>query len=473
MCSGDLLGCLPWTTLLAVIALPSGFMLGCASAAHQVEGGNLNDWTRFEREPGRILDGSVSGIACDHWNRFSADLEDLAALGQNAHRFSVEWSRIEPEPGRFDADAMDHYVQVARRCTELGMEPLVTLHHFTLPLWLADRGGVLAPDAPALFGRYAAVCARALAGRVRWWITVNEPTILATLGYLLGEWPPARCSMREAFAALRALVAMHAAAAGALRAEGRRQGVEARVSVAHHYRGMLPERPRSRLDRAAAAVPDWLLNRWFLHACRDGRLRPPVGRGQRLRAAAGSLDWLGVNYYTDELVSPDPRAPGRLFTRQRPDPSLPRSTFGWTIEAQGLRRALVRLWEEYRLPIVVTENGVADRDDELRPAYLVDHLAAVAAAIGDGAEVRGYLHWTALDNFEWAQGYAQRFGLFAVDRDTLERRPKPSAAVFARICRAGGIPDDLLGAPARPVGVLPPGDHPRSDGDADDNLPSW
>ncbi len=415
-------------------------MLGCASAAHQVEGGNHNDWTRFEREPGRIADGSVSGIACDHWNRFGSDLADLAALGQNAHRFSLEWSRIEPEPGRFDAEAVDHYVQVARRCTELGMEPLVTLHHFTLPLWLADRGGVLAADAPAHFGRYAAICARALAGRVRWWTTVNEPAILATLGYRFGEWPPGHRSLTEAFAALRALVAMHAAAAAALRDEARRQDVEARVSVAHHYRGMLPRRPGSPLDRAAATVPDWLLNRWFLHACRDGRLRPPVGWGQRLAGAAGSLDWLGVNYYTDDLVSFDPRAPARLLTRQHPDPALPLSTFGWTIDAQGLRRALVRLWRTYRLPIVVTENGVADRDDELRPRYIVDHLAAVAEAIGDGAEVRGYLHWTALDNFEWAQGYSQRFGLFSVDRDTLERRPKPSAAVFARICRAGASP---------------------------------
>jgi beta-glucosidase len=426
-----------------VIAFPSGFLLGCASAAHQVEGGNHNDWSRFEQEPGRIRDGSVSGIACDHWNRYASDLADLAALGQNAHRFSVEWSRIEPEPGRVDEEALDHYVQVARRCTELGMEPLVTLHHFTLPLWLAEEGGVLAPEAPALFGRFASVCARALAGRVRWWTTINEPVILATLGYLFGEWPPARHSMRDALASLRAMVQMHAAATAALRAEGRRQGAEVRVSIAHHYRGMLPERPRHPLDRAAAAVPDWLLNRWFVLACRDGRLRPPVGWGQRLPAAAGSLDWLGVNYYTDDLVAFDPRAPGRLFSRQRPDPALPASTYGWSIDARGLRRALVRVWREHRLPLVVTENGVADRADELRPRYLVDHLAAVASAIADGADVRGYLHWTALDNFEWAQGYSQRFGLFEVDRDTMERRPKPSAAVFARICRAGGIPDEL------------------------------
>ena len=427
-----------------MIPLPAGFLLGCASAAHQVEGGNHNDWTRFEREPGRIVDGEVSGVACDHWNRWSQDLADLAALGHNAHRFSVEWSRIEPEEGRFDAAALDHYVQVARRCAELGMEPFVTLHHFTLPLWLADRGGVLAAEAPARFARFATTCARALVGRVRWWTTVNEPAILAALGYLTGEWPPGRRSIRAAFAALRALLAMHAAAAAVLREEARRRGIEVRVSVAHHYRGMRPERPDRRLDRAAAAIPDWLINRWFLLACRDGRLRPPVGWGQRVPAAAGSLDWLGVNYYTDDLVTFDRSEPGRLFVRQRADPALPRSTYGWSIDAAGLRRALVRLWEEMRLPIVVTENGVADRDDELRPAYLVDHLGAVAGAIAAGADVRGYLHWTALDNFEWAQGYTQRFGIFAVDRDTLERRPKPSAAVFSRICRAGGIPDGVL-----------------------------
>jgi beta-glucosidase len=437
------------------LRFPDGFFFGCATASHQVEGGNHNDWSEFERQPGRILDGSVSGIACDHWNRWPQDLDDLAALGQNAHRFSIEWSRVEPQEGRFDLEALNHYAAVAAGCRERGMEPFVTLHHFTLPLWLAERGGVLAPEAPARFMRYTAACAKAMGEQVRWWMTINEPVILAVLGYLEGEWPPARRSLPQTFAALRALVRMHAGAATALRAAARRHGWEARISIAHHMRGMTPEHPGSRLDRLVAAVPDLVLNRWFLLACRDGRLRAPVGRGQRVEGAVGSLDWIGLNYYADELVGFDLRRPGNLFARRGPDPSLPQSSFGWTIDPDGLRRALLRLAQEFPLPIVITENGVADEDDELRPRFIVDHLAAVHSAIAAGADVRGYLHWTSMDNFEWAQGYSKRFGLFAVDRQTMRRGAKLSAAVYARICRAGGIPRELLADPlaASPTGI--------------------
>ena len=425
---------------------PEGFLLGCASAAHQVEGGNRNDWSEFERRPGAIKDGSTAQLACDHWNRWPQDLRDYADHGHNAHRFSVEWSRIEPEEGRFDAAALHHYAAVVAECRRLGMEPLVTLHHFTLPLWLAERGGVRAADAPQRFARFATACAEAL-GQVRWWITVNEPAVLAVLGHLYGTWPPGRRSMTATFAALRGLLRMHAAATTALREVARRQSRDVLVSVAHHIRGFIPDR-RSPLDHAAAAVPDRVLNRWWLLACHDGRMRPPIGAWQRVPGAAGSLDWIGLNYYADERVRFDIRRPGGLFAHGFADPALPHSTFDWAIEPDGLRRAIHRVHDMAGLPVVVTENGVADRDDELRPAFIVDHLGAVLAAIAEGADVRGYLHWTGMDNFEWAEGYGQRFGLWSVDRDTLERRPKPSALLFARICRAGGIPGDLRGGAA-------------------------
>jgi beta-glucosidase len=431
------------------LRFPEGFLFGCASAAHQVEGGNVNDWSPFERQPGRIKDGSVSGRACEHHQRFRDDLRDYAALGHNAHRFSVEWSRVEPLEGQFYIAALRHYREMVATCRQLGLEPLVTLHHFTLPLWLADRGGVCAAEAPLRFARFAAACAEAFGDGVEWWITINEPVVLATLGYLQGVWPPAQRSLLRSFAALRGLLRMHAAAALALREVAHRRGRAARVSVAHHVRGMTAADPSSLLDHVAAAVPDHLLNRWWLRCCADGRLHPPVGAGQRVSGAAGSLDWVGLNYYCDDLVAFDAMRPGALFARQFPDPRLPRSSFNWAIEPEGLRRALVGVWQQTRLPIVITENGVADINDELRPQFIVDHLAAVHRAIGDGVDVRGYMHWTGMDNFEWAEGYSQRFGLFAVDAATMERKRKPSADVYARICRAGGIPADLLEAPAQ------------------------
>src|SRR5207302_2151888 len=237
--------------------------------------------------------------------------------------------------------------------------------------------------------RFTAAVVEAIGDRVRWWITINEPVVLATLGYLYGEWPPAVRSLRRAFAALRGLLRMHAAATAAIRVVCGRHRRQSLVSVAHHVRGLRPADPAARLDRLAAALPDFVLNRWWLLACRDGRMRPPVAAGQVVRGAARSLDFVGLNYYCDDLVAFDARHPGRLFARQYPDPRLPRSSFGWAIEPDGLRRALHRVWADSGLPIVITENGVADEDDELRPRFLVDHLAAVHAAAAEGVDVRG------------------------------------------------------------------------------------
>ncbi len=421
--------------------LPEDFLLGCATAAHQVEGGLDNDWTRMERDhPERIRDGTVSGIACDHHSRYRADLEQLAGMGHNAHRFSIEWSRVEPRQGVFKGDELRHYRDVVHTCRALGLEPVVTLQHFTLPAWLADRGGVLDPDAPQLFARFAAACAQAVGAEVRWWITINEPSVLAVFGYLYGEWPPLQRGTRGFLAALGGLARMHAAGATAVRQVAAAHGWTAHISIAHHERPLQPLDPRSLLDRAATVIPNWLFNRWFLRACRTGRMLPPVGAGEVVGGLRGSLDYIGLNFYCEERVRFNVRNVAGLFAENVTVPDLPLSSFGWAIEPAALRRALVALWEEFHLPIVITENGVADEHDELRPGFIVDHLEAVCEALGAGVDVRGYLHWSSMDNFEWAEGYARRFGLIAVDRQTQERVPKPSAAVFAQICRSRLIP---------------------------------
>ena len=394
----------------------------------------------MERQhPERIKDGSGSGIACDHYARYREDLAMLAGMHHNAHRFSIEWSRVEPREGEFDGEAINHYRDVVRCCRELGLEPVVTLHHFTLPTWLADRGGVLDPDAPRLFARFAALCTRALGAAVGWWITINEPSVLAVFGYLYGEWPPLQKSNRRFFAALGATARMHAAAYRAVHRVAETGGWPVRVSLAHHERPLHALDPRSPLDRAATVLPNYIFNRWFLYVCHTGRLLPPIGHGQKVDGMRGSLDFLGVNFYCEERVRFNPRDPSNLFAQQVPSPDLPRSSFGWAIEPDALRRALTRLWAEHRLPIVVTENGVADIDDELRPQFIVDHLGAVCDALSDGVDVRGYLHWSSMDNFEWAEGYSQRFGVISVDRDTMARTPKPSAHVLAEICRTGVV----------------------------------
>ncbi|MBV8528296.1 MAG: glycoside hydrolase family 1 protein [Candidatus Dormibacteraeota bacterium] len=421
--------------------LPPDFLIGCATAAHQVEGGIDNDWSAFERQvPSPIAAGGRTTRAIDHHSRYREDLAQLAAAAQNAHRFSIEWARVEPSPGVFDRAALDHYGDVVRVCRDVGLEPVVTLQHFTLPRWLAERGGIRAPDAPALFARYAALCADVIGAQVRWWVTINEPAVLAVQGYLDGQWPPAQQSLTQMFQAFGGLLRMHAAGALAVHRTATQRGGEALVSVAHHERRQRPLRDSNLLDRAAAAFPDFLFNRWFLRSCLSGRMLPPVGLGERVAGLDGSLDYLGVNYYTEDVISFDPALPGMLFAHRDNDPALPHSSFEWAINPAGLRRALLALWHETRLPLLITENGVADEHDELRAAYVVDHLNAVLDAVDAGADVRGYLHWTAWDNFEWAEGYTKKFGFWSVDRETMARHPKPSSALYEEICRSGVVP---------------------------------
>ena len=365
-------------------------------------------------------------------------------MHHNAHRFSIEWARVEPEPGRFDHGRTRALRGHRAHLPAHGMEPVVTLQHFTLPVWLAEAGGFAAPEAPVRFARYAAACVEALGDMVTWWVTVNEPMVVAVLGHLEGVWPPGERSLRRTMAALRGLLRMHAAAAQAIT-----------TVSAHHGRCASLDRPSRASFRASQPV---VADR--SGGCEVARLslqslvpallhrRPcprPVGHGEMVPGLAGSLTYLGLNHYTSEAVSLDLGAPGMLFTRHEAVPGLPLSGAGWAIDPMALRLAIIDLWQEFGLPILITENGVADDHDELRPAFLRDHLNAVIDAVDAGVDVRGYLYWTAWDNFEWAEGYTQRFGLFSVDRETQERIAKPSAALFAEICRTRAIPEREAG----------------------------
>lgn len=417
---------------------PGDFLIGSATAAHQVEGGLDNDWTRMERnEPQRIKNRDSASVAIDHYHRYREDLQLLAALHHRAYRFSVEWARVEPREGDFDYSALRHYADVVRTCRELNIEPIVTLHHFTLPVWVADQGGLLWHETPRLFARYAAVMAEVLRD-VKWWVTVNEPNVLALYAYGNGEWPPHHQWFPEVLRAQQTMLRMHAAACTALRSQAHRTGRVMKISLAVHLR---PLRPKAGvLNRVSGILPDYMFNWLTLQCCISGRLLPPAGVGQKIPGLQNSLDYLALNYYCEVESSFDWRQPQMFFVGQHNPAGLPVSTFDWPIDPEGLRRGLQELHDEFHLPILITENGVADNDDELRAEYIVSHLRAVANAIHDGVDVLGYIYWTSFDNFEWLEGYSQKFGLFSVDRQTLERRPKPSADVFSRICQTLTLP---------------------------------
>jgi beta-glucosidase len=331
-----------------------------------------------------------------------------------AYRLGVEWARIEPEPGRIDHGALDEYRQILGALRDAAIEPMVTLHHFTLPAWLARAGGVFSADFPERLGRFGRTVAASLGDLCRLWITINEPNVLAAHAYLLGVWPPGKRSPWLAWRAQDRLLAAHQAAYRAIKAS-RPDGL---VGVAHHLRVVEPERS-VRADAYAARAFRGLFNDPFaLAVCK-----------------AGTQDFFGINYYSRDVVRFSPHHAGELFLQRTVPPAADVSDLGWEIYPEGLG-IVVREWARRSgLPVYVTENGVADAADRKRAAFITAHLRELLAALDDGVDVRGYFHWSLLDNFEWAEGYGPRFGLAAVDYATLERRLRPSAHVYARVAR--------------------------------------
>ncbi len=392
-------------------ALPAGFLWGAATSAHQVEGDNIHaDWWEAElaeQVPYR------SGEACRHLERYPQDIRLLASVGLNAYRFSVEWARLQPHPDSWDHGHLRRYVHMAHLCRENGVTPLVTLNHFTLPAWLARRGGWLSREAPAAFAAYAARVVAAMGDAVGLYATVNEPIILALQAYLEGLWPPGQRRLATAVAVARQLARAHRVAYSAVRTV-RPQAAVGAVKQMVHFRPLRP------------------------HALGDSLLTQAVRRSFNeawLDSVADVLDWIGVNYYTVMHCGWQQGRPVRSESRQA---LRARTDMGWEVHPAGLHRVLHSL-ARFGRPIYITENGIATADDEWRCRFLRAHLRQAARAIADGLDLRGYFHWSLLDNFEWAQGYRMRFGLVEVDRATQERRPRPSLHYLGAMARANAV----------------------------------
>ena len=393
----------------AVWRPPVDFLLGVATAGHQVDGDDVNgDWWDWEQVPGHIRGGVGSGPAVDHWRRYRDDISQMAAAGVRAYRFSVEWSRVEPAPGQWSGEALDHYRDMVAACHEHHLVPLIALFHFVLPRWLAHQGGWLSPATPRLFARYAQRVAQALPG-VRWWVTVNEPLVYAVMGYVWGVWPPGRHDAGAALTVTRRLLLGHRLARSAIRAES----PDAQVGLAHHVVWFEPWDGRHAGDRLAAALQHRLFNWWAVDQ---------VGRDQ---------DFVGVNYYARRWSRW--RRPAEVLAPALAKPGERTTDMGWTVYPEGLYLTLRRLGSR-RLPVVVTESGIATDDDAWRVAFIRDHLAAVARARGAGVDVRGYFYWSWLDNFEWADGFAPHFGLVRAGPGA-DRQPRPSAAWYGDLGR--------------------------------------
>jgi beta-glucosidase len=443
------------------LAFPERFLWGTATAAHQVEGNNTNnDWWAFEQRPGAIWHGDRSGLACDWWQNAERDFDLMAEMGHNTHRLSVEWSRIEPRPGVFDPHAIARYREMLAGLWQRGIEPMVTLFHFSSPLWLVQRGGWCNPDVVEYFRRFVRHTLEQLGDQVTLWCTINEPNIYASLGYLLGEYAPGEQSLRQYFRVLRHLLQAHAVAYRMIHAlDG-----GAQVGLVKSVQIFDPLDPADLAADRVARLLDFWFNEITFRTVADGRFRLPLGTGLATHGPLlDSVDFWGVNYYSRNRVSLWPGAGGKgRMSLLRPTPGAETSDHGrhgtyGEIYPAGFYRALKHVagWGK---PIYVTENGLPDADDDQRPRFLLSHLVQVQRAIAEGVDVRGYYHWSFVDNFEWAEGWALRFGLIALDRETQARVPRPSARLYSAIIQAGAVTPELVEAyaPEAQGQLLPP-----------------
>ena len=408
------------------LKFPKNFLWGVATSAHQIEGGQHNQWSVWELENAKALAAQssyqfddlsnwpevkrsaqtpsnyVSGRATEHYARFAEDISLVRKLNLNAFRFSIEWSRVQPEQGAWDAGAVKHYKEVLAELKKQGIEPMVTLFHFTLPVWFTEMGGFEKRANVKFFVEFAERILSELGGTIRYVITINEPEIYASQSYLEAKWPPQVQNRAQYRRVLANLAFAHNTIAKKLHAASRRY----RVSVAKNSTYIYPG-DDSALSVRAAAVMQYQRDDMFL------------------RKVIKQCDFLGVNYYFSERVYG--------YRVHNPDERL--NDLGWDMQPQYLERALERLSEKYKKPIIVTENGLADASDEDRQWWLMQTILAMQRAMRNGVELLGYFHWSLTDNFEWDKGYWPRFGLYAVDYRTMERTPRPSAVWFAKVLK--------------------------------------
>ena len=446
------------------VRFPEGFYWGTATASYQIEGAHHEDgkgesvWDRFAHTPGKIKNGDTGDVACDHYHRYAEDVALMRALGLTSYRFSIAWPRIQPTGrGAANPKGLDFYGRLVDELLAANIRPAVTLYHWDLPQELEDAGGWPNRDTAGRFADYAEIAVRALGDRVKHWILFNEPSIFTALGYLVGIHAPGRRSLSDLLAASHTVNLAQGEAFRAIKA----LAPDAAIGTAFN---MSPCEPAGDSEADAAAAERWhaLVNYWTLLPALEGRYPdafpdglPSAEMGIRdgdMDRVRAPLDFLGINLYTRTLVKEIAGGPlGINAAHVGPEEGTggPRTDFGWEIWPDALRQMVLRVTRDFGRPALeITENGCSYADgpdargevnDARRIEFYRGYLQALARAIDEGADVRGYHAWTLLDNFEWAEGFTQRFGLVHVDFETQKRTPKASARWFAQVVSDNGF----------------------------------
>lgn len=406
------------------LRFPKGFLWGTATSAYQIEGGNnASDWWAFTC---RRQHGTPCGEMNDHYRRWRTDLGWQRKLHQNAHRLSLEWSRLEPRPGEFDVAAVRHYREELLALRAAGITPMVTLHHFSNPVWLAQQGGWVRGRSVHHFRRYVEFCVEHFGDLVPRWVTVNEPLVYATQAYVLGHWPPYGKSYLRALLVYLNLAEAHRVAYRVIH-EGyaRKRYHRPEVGIACNAVSLYPYARHSFTAWLFILVSDWLWNHSFFALT-------------RLR----THDFIGVNYYFHYRLWRPRFDPIKFFLAARVE-HREMSSVGWEVYPQGIFDVLLD-FRKYHRPIYLTENGIATTNESKRSRYLISYLKEVYHAIQAGVDVRGYFYWSLMDNYEWEQGLAPRFGLLGVNYQTQQRTLRPAAELYTTVARTNSIPHHYL-----------------------------
>ncbi|WP_258097340.1 glycoside hydrolase family 1 protein [Marinoscillum pacificum] len=416
--------------------LPEDLLMGSATAATHIEGGEQpHNWYRWS-ELGKIQDGSHSKVACDHINHIESDVKLLKAIQTETYRMGIEWSRIEPVEGQFSQEGIELYRKEIKLLLKNNIRPLVTLWHFSNPLWMEDDGGWINPKCVDRYLNYVRFVVDELGDLVTDWVTINEPNVYLFFGYFEGRWPPGmRGKVRKylrganhfAKAHLKAYDQIHEQ----LKAKGHKSE-EIHVGVAHHLR-IFDMFDKRHLTKMAAYVSNHLFQWMYLEAMTHARFVFPL-KWHREFPKKNYCDFIGINYYSRDLVK-GIYNPGTLFNELYVKKGKAVNDLGWEIYPKGLFRICKRVYKHYKIPIFITENGICDANDEQRAKFIYDHLKQLNKAIKKGIDIRRYYHWSTMDNFEWAEGVSARFGLYHNNYETQERTLRDSGKFYGEICK--------------------------------------
>jgi len=403
-----------------MLKFPANFLWGAATSAYQVEGDNSNcDWWEWEKNTGFK---QPSANACRHYELYPEDFDLVKQLHHNAHRLSIEWSRVEPDKGDFSAEEIFHYQKVILALKERNITPIVTLHHFTNPLWFVQIGSWQAKSKGNYFLEYVEQIVDALSENVTYWVTFNEPLVYLYYSYILGDWPPQEKSIFTAKKVIDNIISTHVKAYKIIHDIYRRKNLpRPYVSIAKNTQAFMPCIP-SPGNKLAAFLRDRFYNLELISILKRKK----------------SLDYIGINYYSRGLVELNGWGLDHLFmdTCQKNHSRLKKNSMGWDIYPQGLLDVLLE-FKKFGLPLFILENGICTPDDNLRWDYIREHLQKVHLAMKQGIDVLGYLYWSLLDNFEWDKGFTPRFGLIDVDYNTYKRTIRKSAVNYGEVCRTG------------------------------------